>query len=95
MKKLMLTSDGLSSRKLIKEEYEILYYLVRGRNTIERLESLFDKATILKVIDKLEKIGLIIIHYRDDEVNSFMESPMGEAILQSKEYEDWFIECGD
>lgn len=81
--------------KLTKEAYQILHSITRGRNTFERLEDLFNKQTISKVIDQLEKSGLIVANYREGKIYSFMESPIGEAILESKEYEEWFAECGD
>ena len=81
--------------KLTKEEYKILYLIVRGRNSIDRLEGFFSKETILRIIEKLEKEGLIKISHRDNEIYGLMESSLGETLLNSEEYEDWFGECGD
>ena len=82
-------------KKLTKEEYEILYFISRGRNSIERLEGIFEKENILKTIKKLEKMELIKISYRDEEIYGFMETQEGEGLLNSKEYNEWFNECGD
>jgi len=59
-------------KKLTKIEYEILYFISRGRNSIERLEGIFEKENILKIIRKLEKMELIKISYREKEIYGFM-----------------------
>jgi len=80
-------------KKLIKKEYEVLYLISRvGQTNLERLG---DNKETLEIIKKLEKLGLIKIETRDKQIYGFMETKKGEKLLTSKEYEDWFNDCGD
>ena len=82
--------------KLEKQEYEILYYISRGgRNSLERLEGMFDSKVVLRAIEKLSKLGLIKISYRDNKIYGFMETTKGDNLLISEEYKDWYYEMGD
>jgi len=73
-------------KKLTKTEYEILYYISRGRNSIERLGDLFENQEILDSLYSLEKLGLMKISHRDNEIYGFMETSKGNDILKSSEY---------
>lgn len=86
---------NFSMKKLTKTEYEILYYISIGRNSIERLEGMFESKDILNTINNLEKMGLIKISYREGRIYGFMETSQGENFLTDSEYTDWYEECGD
>lgn len=81
--------------KLSKEEYETLYFIYRGRTNFQRLDKIFDKASLKKKVTKLEKLGLIKISYREEEIYGFMESDKGKELIESEVYKNWYRELGD
>ena len=81
--------------KISKIEFEILYYISRGNNDIERLGKLFNKEIILETIQKLDDQRLIDIEFRDNEIYGFMETQKCDKLLKSKMYSEWFKDCGD
>lgn len=82
---------------MTKEEYTALYFINYGRNSIDRLKSLFndDENITEKLVMKLEKKGLIRIQEREGRIYSFMETEGGLKLLKSKEYAHFYNELGD
>ena len=82
--------------ELIKEEYEVLYWIARnGLMDFERLSSKINLKKVKLIVDKLEKKGLIKISHRDGEIYGFMETELGNKMLEDKKYELWYGELGD
>lgn len=79
---------------LTKKEYQILYYISRGRNSFDRLKKVSDRKTAEKALSKLESLGLVKISYAKGEIDGFRSTEGGDKLLESEEYFEWFEECG-
>ncbi|MEM3113113.1 MAG: hypothetical protein QXI33_01665 [Candidatus Pacearchaeota archaeon] len=82
--------------KLSKEEYQILYKIVGlGVNTHEKLAKSLGEKKTFEIIKKFEKLGLVKISYWRGELYGFTNTKEAEELINSDEYLDWYIECGD
>jgi predicted transcriptional regulator len=82
--------------ELTKEEYEVLYWIARnGLMDFERLSLNIDLKKAQLIVNKLEKKGLIKISYREGKIYGFMETELGNKMLEDKKYEEWYYELGD
>lgn len=81
---------------LTKKEYEVLYWISRnGLTDFEKLSINIEEEKAKPIIEILEKKGLIKISYREEKVYGFMETQIGNKIVEDKKYEDWYLELGD
>lgn len=83
------------SEKLTAEEFEALYYINIGRNSLDRLNDIFEdinKTNLL--VKKLEEKGLIKVEIREGAIYGFMETQKGLKTLKSEEYKGWYVGLG-
>jgi predicted transcriptional regulator len=82
--------------ELTKEEYAALHWIARnGLMDFERLSLNIDLKKARAIIAKLEKDNLIQTTPRADKIYGFIETELGNKILEDKKYRHWNVELGN
>lgn len=81
-----------NKNNLTTEEQKVLYFIVIGRNSLEKLKETFkDEKELLRIIKKLEKEELIKISFRERKIYGIIETNKGYELVKGKGFEDWNV----